>query len=96
MNKITATDTIFATVQHHGTTCLNTRMTGMGSVKEVLEYIYNIMKDMAGLITIRLRNASEGWTSRHDVMLRRAAVVPSVAPAPVTSGYPSLFADQGL
>ncbi len=92
MNKITATDTMVATVQRHGTTRLYTRIAGMCSVREVLEYIYNIMKDMAGLITIRLRNASEGWTSRHDVMLRRQ----SVQAAPVASGYPSLFADQGL
>ncbi|MDE6581343.1 MAG: hypothetical protein K2K47_02285 [Duncaniella sp.] len=90
MNKITSTDTIFATVIRRGTTCISTRLTGMKSISEVMDYLRKCMSDLAGLITIRLRNASEGWTMSHHIMLRPQAAMP------VTDGYPSLFAAQGL
>ena len=92
MNRITATDTIFATVVRRGTTCISTRLTGMKSIGEVMEYLRSRMSDLAGLITIRLRNATEGWTTSHNVMLRpRPAVV-----SPSADSYPSLFAAQGV
>lgn len=96
MNRIADTDTIFATVVRHGTTCLSARLTGMKSLSEVLDYLYRRMNDLAGLITIRLRNASEGWTSCHNVMLRPARIVHQPVAAVSADRYPSLFAAQGL
>ncbi|MDE5785420.1 MAG: hypothetical protein K2H98_02715 [Duncaniella sp.] len=95
MNRIADTDTIFATVVRRGTTCLSARLTGMKSLSEVMDYLYRRMSDLAGLITIRLRNASEGWTSCHNVMLRPVRVARPVA-AVASDSYPSLFAAQGL
>ncbi len=92
MNKITSTDTIFATVIRRGTTCISTRLTGMKSISEVMQYLRNCMSDLAGLITVKLRNATEGWTSSVNIMLRPQPAVTSAA----SDGYPSLFAAQGL
>ncbi len=96
MQTIRITDTLFATVISHGTTLLSARISGMSSISEILEYMRRKAGHLAGLITLRLRNMTSGWSIDRSILLRPA---PRPAAAPVsapTDGYPSLFAAQGL
>lgn len=92
MPQISNTDTLFATVISNGTTLLSTRVSGMSSVAEILQYLRNKAGHLAGLITLRLRNVTCGWSADHSILLRPA----TVAATPQPGSYPSLFAAQGL
>lgn len=96
MQTIRTTDTLFATVISHGTTLVSTRISGMTTIGEILDYIRRQAGHIAGLITLRLRNMTSGWSIDRSILLRPAQQTAAV-PDPVPSdGYPSLFAAQGL
>lgn len=67
--EINSTDTIFATVIRNGITLLSTRLIGMNSIAEVIARLRSMLGAAAGLLRLRLRNATCGWSSDQSIIL---------------------------
>lgn len=65
-------DTIFATVRQRGITLADVRLSGITSLRDIINYLRRTIGALAGLISIDLRNGSQGWQQRHTVMLSPA------------------------
>lgn len=69
MATISSTDTIFATVKQRGSMIANLRLSGVESMAHVMREVRSHLGTVSGLLTIDLRNQSQGWMSRQSVML---------------------------
>lgn len=72
MANISFNDSIFVSVMLRGTTLLNVRLTGFGSLRELMSHLHGCLRQYAGqLLTLEVRNSTKGW-SRTDSMLLAA------------------------
>ena len=69
MTTIHATDTIFATAVSGNATVATVHSTGFTSMADIITYIRLQKATLAGLVTIHLRNASQGWHQTSAVYL---------------------------
>lgn len=69
MTKISNTDIIFATVTAGGRQISNLRLSGFTSLQQLMCHIISTIGRQMGLITLQLRNLTQGWTSRQAVRL---------------------------
>lgn len=69
MKTIKTTDTLFATIIHRGVTIISTRISGVDSISDVIKALRNSIGQVAGLVTLRLRNATEGWSADKPLIL---------------------------
>lgn len=71
MGTISHSDILFATVRRMGRTIYNGRLTGYGSLDEVVRDIHTALGPVGGLATLSLRNGSQGWAASHSFNLGR-------------------------
>ena len=71
MASIDINDIIFASVSFHGTTLANIRLSGVTTFRDILAVIRREIGTLTGLLTISLRNMTQGWTGRHSVLMSR-------------------------
>lgn len=69
MATITINDTIFATVSVGNTTLMNRTIPGVSTINDALRMICHALKDHIGLVTVCLRNCTQGWTERRTIRL---------------------------
>ncbi len=67
MKTISHSDIIYANITRLGRTLYSCRLTGYGSVAEVVEMLFATVKGIGGLVRLELRNATRGVTSRHNI-----------------------------
>lgn len=65
-------DTIRATILRHGMTIANLSISGVNSLSAAINKILSSLGRTPGLITIVLRNTTQGWTQRHSVSMASA------------------------
>ncbi len=68
-NMIKHDDILFATVSQRGTTILSLQLSGLTSIKEILKYLRATITDCMGMVTLKLRNGSQGWTLNQPLLL---------------------------
>lgn len=73
MNIITLNDIIFATARIRGAVAANIRLSGLRSMTEVINAIRNEIGYFSGLITITLRNMTQGWVQEKSLYLSPVA-----------------------
>lgn len=74
MKTVSFSDTIFATVNLCGRVIFNSSINGMNSIEEIMRFISNSVRGAArGLVTVMLRNGSQGWSMRRTIRLNAAA-----------------------
>ncbi len=61
MNQINRNDVIFARVTQRGATIYDGRMSGLSSMSDVMAHLRNALGGAVGLMTLNLRNGSQGW-----------------------------------
>ena len=66
MKQITSNDTIFATVRGRNSIIANLRLCGMNSMADVVASVRDAVGE--GLLTLTLRNGSQGWTDRRSIL----------------------------
>lgn len=93
MATINPTDLLYATVSGAGVSTISSQLMGMTSIADVFKSIRALASGISGLVTLKLRNRSQGWQQQFSLMLS-----PVSAPKKVVTpaAYPSLFAAQGL
>lgn len=72
MATISLTDVIFATLHIHGLSATTLRLEGVGSFAEILSALLKNAPGRRGMATVEIRNGSQGWSTRRNVMLARA------------------------
>lgn len=82
MNTICNSDKIFATVITRGVTIYRTTFEGNLSFEEIIRAISRSISGLAaGMVTIILRNSTQGWALRKAMRLK--PYIPSSVPEPV-------------
>lgn len=66
MATFKSSDRIFATIIQRGRVILNLNISGITSITDIITTLSGQLK---GLVTINLRNYTQGWQSNHCVML---------------------------
>lgn len=69
MKTITRTDILFAVVRRMGRTVYNSRLTGYESMADVLRDVHDALSGIGGIVTLQLRNGSQGWSGSHVMCL---------------------------
>ncbi len=69
MKKITINDVIFATATIGGHIAANIRLSGLGSIAEVVRAVKNELGSFSGLLNITMRNMTQGWSHSKSVYL---------------------------
>ncbi|MDE6685432.1 MAG: hypothetical protein K2J94_09740 [Duncaniella sp.] len=90
MTSIHHTDLIQVTARSCGAVLLSLSLSGVSTLSDVFRHVRESAPHDAGIVTVRLRNHTQGWTQEHNLVFR-----PSATPAhsrTATVGYPSLFA----
>lgn len=77
MKTISISDKIFATVKLYGRTIFNVAMDGMSSMEDVVRYVSSSIHGMAsGMVTVVVRNGSQGWSERRSLRLSSGSFLP--------------------
>lgn len=73
MAKISLTDVIHATFRLRGMSLATINVSGVSSFSEILSRLMAAATGaMRGLATVELRNTSQGWSTRRNVMVNCA------------------------
>lgn len=74
MEAININDIIFATASIRGNIAADIKLSGLKSMSEIVTAIRREIGSMSGLLTIRMRNATQGWCQSKSVYLSPAPV----------------------
>lgn len=66
MTTFLASDKIFATISQRGRIISNINLSGVTSIRDIIS---RFLGKVTGLVTIKLRNYTQGWQQNHIVML---------------------------
>lgn len=91
ITAINHTDLLYITALSGGVTLLSTSMSGASSIGDVFRHIRRIAAAVKGVITLRIRNSTQGWAQQHTIVLRPALAVKETAATSRRDAYPSLF-----
>lgn len=69
MKKIYNTDILFVTISRFGSIVMNFRLCGLNSMAEVLKAVRVKTSGYAGLVTVNLRNQTQGWCHTNALLL---------------------------
>lgn len=72
MKTINSSDVIFATVTQRGTTLYNARLSGLSSMADVMRFLHKALAGAVGMLTLTLRNGTQGWSRRTSFKLAMA------------------------
>lgn len=77
MGTICNSDIIYATLSQHGREIAAYRLSGVTTMGELLHQVRRAAAGLVGLVSLRLRNSSQGWTAARSLLL------PPVPAAPI-------------
>lgn len=69
MEKISINDIIFATAKIQGRVMASLRLSGIMSMADIIREIKKEIGSASGLLTISLRNMTQGWSRQKSVYL---------------------------
>ncbi len=73
-HKMACGDQIFAQVVCNGTTVVNVVDSNFGSMEQVMRYVLGKAGRLAGLARVKVRNASQGWSTDLTVSSPRLSI----------------------
>ena len=92
MTAIHRTDLLQVTAQSCGNVLLSLTMSGVTNLGDVFHQVRRSAPDEAGIVTIKLRNRTQGWTQQHNIVFRATSAKTSPKKRLNDNTYPSLFA----
>ena len=69
MATINFSDVIYATIMQRGCVVASVKLSGMTSFAAVLKSLKGAVKGSLGMVTLNLRNSSQGWSSRQALLM---------------------------
>lgn len=86
---INHTDLLYVTVQSGKDTLLTLTISGASDMVDVMRRVRcETPGDAAGLVTVSVRNSTQGWSLEQRMVLK----TPQARPSQAVSDYPRLFA----
>lgn len=64
------TDTLSCNLNMNGKMLMSFNVSGISSISDLYRYIRERLNDMKGVITLVLRNVSQGWSNRISLCLK--------------------------
>lgn len=94
MTSIHRTDQLQITAMSCGIVLMSLTMSGASTLTDVFRQVRESAPRDVGIVTVKLRNRTQGWTQQHNLVFRQSRPTPSNGnknnPTPTDS--PSLFA----
>lgn len=69
MEKISINDIVFATAEIRGSVKASLRLSGLSSIADVIRAIKHEIGSVSGILTISMRNMTQGWTQQKSLYL---------------------------
>lgn len=69
MKTINLSDTLFVTLTQFGSVVINFSICGITSMAELLMAVRKKMSGRAGIVTMNLRNRTQGWSRTEALLL---------------------------
>lgn len=92
MATINRTDRLFVTISHGGTNLYSTEMSGLSTIGEVYLHIKKQADIEPGMVTLHLRNSTQGWSQQHNFVLKNGEKTKeNNIRSKAANFYPSLF-----
>lgn len=93
MNSINSTDRLYLTVMTGRKTLASLSVSGVSSLNEVYRRVIESANGQKGIVTLYLRNSTQGWTQQHTMVLNRTLALPASGRdlRKCQHSYPSLF-----
>lgn len=82
------TDLLQVTVQLGGKVLTTITLTGMGALSEVFQKVKSLLTAISGIVSVTLRNRTQGWITRHNIVVRSTVTCRQVSMA---DKMPTLF-----
>ena len=76
MATINSSDILFATLIQRGRTIASVRLSGMTTINEIIKYLGRMINGTFGMMTVSLRNGTQGWHEERNLMFRRPDPAP--------------------
>ncbi len=92
MTAIHRTDLLQVTAQTCGTVLLTLTMSGVSTLSDVFRQVRSSAPAETGIVTVKLRNRTQGWTQQHNLVFRQGQRESSKTKPASGDSYPSLFA----
>lgn len=80
MKTVNTTDILFATVISRGRTVAKITLSGMSSIADIMAELAGRLSGAKGLLTLQLRNYTQGWSSRSVLRMAAATIIPPSRP----------------
>lgn len=93
ITAINHTDLLYVTALSGGVALLATSISGVSSIGDVFRQIRRMASAFKGVITLKIRNSTQGWAQQHTIVMKPAATAAAVknAASGREADYPSLF-----
>lgn len=93
MTAINHTDLLYVTALSGGVALLSTSISGVSSIGDVFRRIRRMASAFKGVITLKIRNSTQGWAQQHTIVMKPVANTAAVknAASGRVADYPSLF-----
>ena len=86
------TDVLQITIQQCGRTIDTLTLSGLATISDVFRHIRSVASAISGLLTVTLRNRTQGWITHHNIVTSRPAASRSDnTPSGHSHSLPSLF-----
>ncbi|MDE6048241.1 MAG: hypothetical protein K2G09_00915 [Paramuribaculum sp.] len=70
MATILTSDILYATISQRGTAIASLTLSGVSSIAEIINRIKSVVKNTIGMLTINLRNGTQGWRQQRNIILK--------------------------
>lgn len=71
LTAINTTDILHITALSSGATLLSTSLSGATSMGDVFRHVKTHAESAKGVVTLRIRNSTQGWMQQHTIVLNR-------------------------
>lgn len=93
ITAINHTDLLYVTALSGGVALLSTSISGVSSIGDVFRQIRRMASAFKGVVTLKIRNSTQGWAQQHTIVMKPTATAAAVRNAGTghMADYPSLF-----
>lgn len=70
MATINFSDVIYVTLMQRGNVLASVKLSGVTSATAVLKALLNVVSKGMGMVTLTVRNSTQGWTHRQALLLK--------------------------
>ena len=94
--QINLTDILYLTVTSGRRILASINLCGVRCLNEIYRYVSETLQGQKGVMTLYLRNSTQGWTQQHRMVLSSKTTPVVKSGQMQISSYPSLFGPESF